>query len=440
MTDDADYINQKLSQKAAGGGRGVVTLSDGDYRCASPIIIPRFIDLAGESMSGTNLYWKDDLGPGVVAIDASQTATLHEASHFRDLSLLGPRWGYTDPPGHDAVQMDGVRIGAWGTMRSCFVAGFRKGVRINREHNIFYGCLIGGYYGVSLDDTPQSSGGPNFYDCHLSGTRFAGLHIGGGAVIDHMLCQYSSFGQSPFGIVKTDYEDGRPATRGIGGMMRFTNSGFEHIGNSAIANLSQYRGDVLFDARFDNPGFAWADWQRIPSLPHDWCLDLKGLAYLRVTGTYPFTSGAVGVANFWSGDVSFDRMVANMNGSGSTWSHGLVHVDGMVDGLANGNLERGDIAQIYPGYYQIGRHRAGQPVLGVVAQAAPSGTPVYVSQPRTRVYVKVRGRVWPAGLTLRPCPDLPHVAEACPPDDPTVFAHATLEAGWDGGTVEAYLL
>lgn len=158
----------------------------------------------GDGKVGTQLFWPNDLGPGVWAITPlnRMNAGTNARSEIRNIGLVGPNAG--SAMGVAACAMHGLALSKNAQVQDVSSQAFYSGINIIGDHHKLRECIIqNNFYNLYWGPlNGQTTGNSIVRDCQLDGTTMASVGVAGTNQIVTALFSGNHMGFGPYAFLK----------------------------------------------------------------------------------------------------------------------------------------------------------------------------------------------------------------------------------------------
>jgi hypothetical protein len=410
LGDELDWAAcQKAMNSLSAGGR--LYHPAGTYRFNRPYLALTKVLVQGDGVGSTVIAWTADLGLGIYAVKGQ--GGQHEATHYADIRLNGPRANLLPTLGARECGMDGVHAPKWCHMTNVMVAGFGANIVITEDHQKFTRVRsTRGYFNIYFGDNSANPirGDQGFFGCTFDFAAWANVACHGNNAITDTYWDSTHVGFAPYGFYKFDVlANGVPSTAAAAGggavvstlglvwSSEFHKVQFESQGNACIHDDSTGSGNgasTLMDSFFTGCFHSWGsggavDTYRISTLPRDYAVHTRvsrGTRVICTSASNGFIAGLVATYHIPSGGITVEgRATPRMFSPTSNRTEGLKVIDKSAIGYTMKTpaaVALGDIMEKSSSGYEVARYlgaASGKPVYGVAMHTAGAGEMVTVA-------------------------------------------------------------
>lgn len=293
---DTAAVQAAIDSATAAGG-GIVQCQCGTYAMNAELVLKDYVLLRGQGKKATVLSWASDLGAGKYAVKPPASPGIQQnAPAISDLWLTGPSTTFT--MGTAGASMDGWRAGRNVNGSDVTVTGFRAGIVIIGDHNVFNRIKSSNnHYNVLYASAWTTKGNQTYVACDFTGATFASVAAEGANVIDSSLFTSGHVGFAPYGFYK--FDAGSASTAGLLSNTVLNGLAFEAIGNASILDESTGTGsglDTMSGATITTSGTtSWDATYKIAARDKNYAVKVRNVNATEIIGKIaPFTGGDVG--------------------------------------------------------------------------------------------------------------------------------------------------
>lgn len=295
--NDFTAVQNYLTALGNQANGGVWDLGGQNFIIRSALSVPPKVHLRNGKLT-----FDTDLGAGVTAVTLNGDNTT--APTLTNVEIFGP--GSTFAVGTVATQMDGVRCCPQSTMILCKVYNFRSNVLIKDNHERFFACrFTNGYYNVYFQGGATTFGDQSFFDCDLSGARWASVAVAPTNVADTVMFSSGHTGFAPYCF----YKETGTANRGFISDTQMIGLSFEQVGNAAILDDSSNptaNGSFSYSV-IDSAGFTWNPTYKIAARARDYAVSVGLSEGSKVRASdWPYIAGDIAAYKFAAGPTWLD--------------------------------------------------------------------------------------------------------------------------------------